>query len=144
MNTCLGWYLRLLNKPPIKHSVGKRYLASKLVRCSMQTCLLISLQFRQFRCRCGPLRVDSLLRLLWYDGVGAMQSCKWCIFGLYSFCLMYHINFDHNSNQLKPTLGKRDKLKYTDRLSAEMKPQQKRFNYFPKLNSVVKYANTTK
>lgn len=33
-------------------------------------------------------------------------------------------------------------LNITDHLSAEMKPQQKRINYFPKLNSVVKYPNT--
>lgn len=55
---------------------------------------------------------------------------------------MYYIYYDHNSNQLISALGKTDQFKYSDQLSAEMKPQQKRFNYFPKLNSVVKYANT--
>lgn len=61
----------------------------------------------------------------------------------FSFCVVHYVHYDHiNSNQLKATLGRRDKFKYTDHLSAEIKPQHKRLNYFPKLNSVVKYANT--
>uniref|UniRef100_A0A8D0AL64 Cholinergic receptor, nicotinic, alpha 4b n=1 Tax=Sander lucioperca TaxID=283035 RepID=A0A8D0AL64_SANLU len=35
----------------------------------------------------------------------------------------------------------RNESKYTDHLSAEIKPQQKRLNYFPKLNSVVKHKS---
>lgn len=63
-------------------------------------------------------------------------------FQFYPFCYMYYIHYDHNSNHLKPTPGKRDKFEYTDHLSTEMKPQQERLDYFPKLNSVVKYRNT--
>ena len=52
---------------------------------------------------------------------------------------MCYIHYDHiNSNQLKATPDTRDKFENTDHLSAEIKPQQKRLNYFPKLNSLVK------
>lgn len=69
----------------------------------------------------------------------AVHLCKH--FQLFALYLMYCTHCDQiNRNHLKAKLGKRDKFNYTDHLSAEIKPQQKRVNYFPRLNLLVKYV----
>lgn len=74
--------------------------------------------------------------------VSVQCNCLNDTFSTVLFLSYVLFHYDHNTNQLKAPPGRRDKSKYTDHLSAEMKPQRKRLNYFPKLNSVVKYANT--
>lgn len=75
---------------------------------------------------------------------GAIELAVLCTCANISSCSLSVLcctHCDHiNRNHLKAKLSKRDKFNYTDHLSAEIKPQQKRVNYFPRLNLLVKYV----